>query len=217
MPIPSLPFTGGSLQLYLKNQGMKLTMERKKQGLEVLNPKEREELTPREQEMQNIREQMAGIRKSNAIASITSKLDTGQDLTEDEMAHLRTHNPQLYQKALEIREEREAYKKSLRRCRTKEDAARLNTSKLQSFVAQTKGDAAQAHRRMMAVTDEHSAFVRSRRYQLLPTEQDIREKKRKKPLQDGGSELRLSALLPTPPAPLAAAAAKAAARLDIKV
>lgn len=155
-------------------------------------------------QMQMLRRSAEDVRKSNITASLDGKLKAGLELTNEELAYLKENNPQMYQEAMEIRRERKAYEKQLKSCKTKEDVDRLNTQKLQSFMAQVKSikgsnlsrgeKKAQLEKilkRMMAIQNEHQRFTRSIQYQQLPEEEEVKKarKKEKKSQSSGGEEV----------------------------
>lgn len=57
-----------------------------------------------------LRKQASDTRKSNAIASIQTKLDSGGELTPEELEYLRINAPTLYEEAMQIKRERAQYK-----------------------------------------------------------------------------------------------------------
>lgn len=113
--------------------------------------------------------------------AIYTKLQAGQALTDEEMAWLRTNNPEMYQKALLIKLEREMYKKELENCLSKEDVAKVQQRKMQTFCSQasdilgssmSKEQKLEAmdflEMRRKAVENEHQTFIESNRYKQLP-------------------------------------------------
>lgn len=146
-----------------------------------------------------LKKEAEDARKSSILSSIDAKLKAGALLTDDELQYLRENSPELYQEAMDIKREREQYKKQLKACRTKEDVQKLNMTKLQSFVSEMravcsnpsipKGEkikqANKILRRVMGIQNEHLQFTKTQEYQQMPSEQEIREeedkeKKRKK-------------------------------------
>ncbi len=176
-------FLGGSVQNYLKNTDMLRKFERK---LDDGDFKEyQEKLTEQQREIQQLEKQAADVRKSNAVSAIDSKLKSGGVLTQAELAYLKENNPTLYQKAVEVIEERKAYRKTLQRAVTKDDVARANSLKLQQFTAELKsarGDierTEQIGRRFAGVMDEHNDFVGSERYKQMPTDEELHTGRKK--------------------------------------
>lgn len=143
-------------------------------------------------ELENLKQQAAGVRKSNAISSIDAKLKSGMPISSDELEYLRINAPELYEKAVEIQKEREEYRKELEKCRSKEEVSELNITKLQNLTveassiknnpnlpsAKKQACLEQILRRIMAINNEHSSFVKTIKYASLPQRTD--ELKRKK-------------------------------------
>ena len=150
-------------------------------------------LTARQKEIQRIQEQMAEIRQSNDVNALDIKLKCGGNLTKKEMDYLKEKNPELYQQAVEIKQERELYQKSLKSCRTKEDVQRLQTGTLQQFVSEMKAvkrnpnisegeklsQLEQISRRCFAIMNDYSSFLSSSDYRSKPTDQEYWSKQNK--------------------------------------
>lgn len=176
--------------LYGSMRNMQLNMEWQKRKNNVQLPKNVEE----DPQIEQFKRQMEDIRKGKAMASIDGKLMAGGLLTDDELEYLRINNPELYQKAVEIRREREQYKKELQNCKTKDDVEKLNTRKMQGFVSEvhtinanpniTSGKKRelleQITRRMMGVMSEHTTFIKSKEYSHLPREAELREEEKRR-------------------------------------
>jgi hypothetical protein len=124
--------------------------------------------------------------KANILQRITGKLKMGKRLTYDELDFLRTHAPDLYEKALKIEKEREEFRRELRKCKTKEDARKLQTVKAMQLQAEAKalpkdkngvemGDLDFISMRMAAISDEFSEFVKSKEFEELPTQKELDE------------------------------------------
>ncbi len=178
-----LNFVGGSLHNHIKQLELTQKFELKKQEGTLISGLE--ELSERQKEIKELERQAADIRKSNKIAAIDSKLKAGGVPTEDELKYLRANNHELYSKAVEVIEERRAYKKSLQRANTKDEVSRINSLKLQQFSTELKavdGDmekTEQIGRRFMGVMAEHTSFISSKRFDELPTDDEYYEGKRK--------------------------------------
>ncbi len=178
-----LNFIGGSLHNHIKQVELTQRFEQKKQE-QTLN-KSIEEMTERQQLIQDLERQAEDIRKNSKIASIDSKLKAGGAPTAQELNYLKENNYQLYTKAVEVIEERRAYRKSLEAAKTKDDVSRINGLKLNQFTTElsaAKGDfekTEQISRRFMGVMSEHTTFVASKRYEDLPTDEEYYNGKRK--------------------------------------
>ena len=74
-------------------------------------------------------EQMAKARQEQRMSSIYNLLYAGKRLTPSEKEYLRGHDPALYQKTVMIENERDSFKRELRKCKTKDEADRLRYTK----------------------------------------------------------------------------------------
>lgn len=111
------------------------------------------------------------------LSAIVGKLKAGKKLSTAEMEFLKVNSPQTYSKAVAIAKEREEYRKKLEKCKTKEDAQRLHTEKLQSLVKEADAGAnpEEIAIRVAQINDEHISFSRTTK---LPSEEDLRKKKK---------------------------------------
>ena len=189
----SVPFAAGTLHSQMKSSELKAKFEQKKQAIK------QEEKSPKQQQIEQIGRDMAQIRESNKIAALDGKLKGGGELSDEELAYLKEKNPELYQKAVEIKEERKAYRKELENCRSKEDVEKLHTRKLQHFAAQTKtirensniSDGKkremleQVLRRMAGIAAEHAKFIASEKGRAIMKRSDKKETLMIRHLPDG--------------------------------
>lgn len=139
-----------------------------------------------------LRKQASDTRKSNAIASIQTKLDSGGELTPEELEYLRINAPTLYEEAMQIKRERAQYKQQLANCKTREEADQLYINKMQGYLsaartissnpnlsaAEKKGQLERIARRMIGIQTEQKIFVKNGDYERLPSEQEIIDEKR---------------------------------------
>lgn len=148
------------------------------------------------------KQQVADLRKSQAISSIEAKMKSGIPLSGADMEYLRLNAPTLYEKAQAIQKEREQYRKELESCRTKEDVEKLKTRKLQQYVAEAKAVMSSSipaekkkekmeeiGMRMATVMDEHANFTQSSEYASLPD--DWEDEKRKKGKKSDKADLNI--------------------------
>ena len=158
--------------------------------------KNKEEEDPQMRQIKQFKEDLERMRKGNIISNLDTKLKSGGMLTDEELEYLKANNPELYQEAIDIKREREEYKKQLQSCKTKEDVEKLKANKMQNFMTAVhaikgnpnipKGKKLELLdkilRKSMAIEDEHVKFIQSKEYEELPTEEEINEesKKRKK-------------------------------------
>lgn len=178
---------GGSLQSAMRTMKLEMQWQQRTQNMQQKKQKisDDPEIARKQREVERLQEQAADARKGNLIAGMDAKLKTGQSLSQEEMDYLKVHNPQLYQEAVQIRQEREQYKRELENCRTQEDVEKLKARKLQGFLSQSKTIMQNPNipkgkkqelmdkilRRLMMVEQEQRTFVASDRYQTLPKDQ----------------------------------------------
>ena len=117
-------------------------------------------------------------------SSITAKLQSGSELTDEELEYLKRTDPDLYQKAVQIKAERKQYRQDLERCKTREEVEVLFARKQQIFLSEiksvkqcvgiskekTKELLEQISARMAGIWKEHASFQESAAYQVLPGE-----------------------------------------------
>lgn len=178
--------TVGLVSNFLKTMSLeKKWQERKRNPL-------LEKGTERERQIAAFKQQTRDSYKAQSLAVIDSKMKSGVLLSGAEMEYLRKNAPETYKKAVEIEREREAYKKSLKKCRSKEEVARLNTQKLNQFVAQARAVSSNPNipnakkqealefiqMRAAAIQNEYIAFRQTEQYKNLP-EKDETVKNRK--------------------------------------
>lgn len=166
----------GSINAQIKNMKMEFKWNEKKKTGDMI-PK-----TPEQRYMEEWRQQQR--EKDTTLETIYSKLQSGKQLTLQEMQYLEEKNPQAYQKAKAIEMEKESYEKALKRCRTKEDVERLKMNHVSSILSNVKSVmnnpaiseskklelVMQEHCRMESIKESTQEFVESGRYHALLTE-----------------------------------------------
>ena len=121
--------------------------------------------------------------KGKKLSSIFAKMAAGKRLSHVEMEYLRENSPEWYEKAKQLEQEREQYRRALENCKTKDQARILHTQKMSQIMASFKaakasksGDA-MTFVSMQAATaaDEFGDFVKSDKYEELPNEYELVE------------------------------------------
>lgn len=154
----------------------------------------KEEMDPQARQIMQYKEDLAKMRESKQMASIDAKLNSGGLLTPEEITYLQNKCPEKYREYVELKNEREAYKRQMESCKTKEEVEKLKLSKMNSFLVEAKSVKNNPNipegkkkelmekilRRTMGIQDEYMEFVRSGRYKELPTEEELAEEKREK-------------------------------------
>ena len=176
-------FTVQSLNTYTKNMEMQMKWQKKKatgdftaDGAMTI--------------ADSVKQQAEEIRKANQdgttkmTAQIELKLNSGQKLTAEEMAYLRDHDPQTYQRVKSTEMEQKNYEQELKRCKTKEEVQRVRMAHAAtslSNVNEIKNNPNipeskklelvwNEHRKNMALQQSTQDFIESGKYAKLPTE-----------------------------------------------
>jgi len=151
-------------------------------------------------QLDSMREQFEAQRKGAAIKAIESKLMAGKTMTAEELEYLREHAPDLYEKAMKVAREREAYKKELEAARSKEEVRKIQERHVQQFANELKtipksdiGAMKFLMMRMNGILDEHRIFTESDEYKRLPEKSDEPDKSEDKdetPEEDNAQDVR---------------------------
>lgn len=194
----------GTIQTNLKSTELKMKFEQRKQ-----NPHNTENSGKNESQMKidQFKDDLEKFQTDNKLTAIDSKLKSGSELTEKEIEYLREKNPELYKKAMAIKEERKQYKKSLQNAKSKEEVERIRSNKMQSFLTEATSVKnnpnissekkeefmEQLNRRMAAISKEHAKFKASKEYQKLPEEDKIKRTPHNKSNNKNSKEVNLKA------------------------
>ncbi len=117
-----------------------------------------------------------GQSKSTAVAGIFAKLMAGQELSPSELEYLKEADPELYEKAVKVANERKEYERKLKQCKSKDEVEKVKLEKLSNLSSEmVPASAPNSYEtntfvtmRTNAVMDEHTKFVNSERYRKLP-------------------------------------------------
>ncbi len=164
--------------------------QKKKNGGKALKA----EMSPQERQIQQYKEDLEKMREGRQMSDIDTKLKSGGTLTPEEITYLQRNCPEKYKEYVEIKNEREAYKRQMESCKTKEDVEKLKMNKMSSFLAEAKsvmnnpnipkgkklGLMEKILRRVMGMEKEYVKFVNSGRYQSLPTQEELAEEEKRK-------------------------------------
>ncbi|MCI9305567.1 MAG: hypothetical protein HFI28_03665 [Lachnospiraceae bacterium] len=176
-------FTVQSLNTYTKNMEMQMKWQKKKATGDF---KADGAMTIAD----SVKQQAEEIRRANEdgttkmSAQIELKLNSGQKLTAEEMAYLRDHDPQAYQRVKAMESEQKNYEQELKRCKTKEEVQRVRMAHAAtslSNVNEIKNNPNipeskklelvwNEHRKNMALQQSTQDFIESGKYAKLPTE-----------------------------------------------
>ena len=162
--------------------------EQKKATGDVVKKQEGMTVTSQEESMiQHFREQLERDKESSAYSQIYNKIASGQELTEEDA--IRQKDPKAYMEYKAARMEQEAYERRLERCKTKEEAQRLQVNEMNGNLAELKSivnnpnipksEKLKEAQRIMGNTfravESFTRFVKSTEYRDLPTEEEIVE------------------------------------------
>jgi hypothetical protein len=178
----------GTLYEAGKMMTMQNKWEQKKTTGNVLK-KEKKELTPEERQLQTYREQLEETKKGNEYSALYSKIQSGQKLSPAEEDKLKEKDMKSYLEYKANQAEQEAYEERLKRCRTKDEAQRLQTAKMQGNLSKMKNiendpyisDAEKLKMARIIQGDTtatakiYEEFTQSEEYEKMPTEGELQQ------------------------------------------
>ena len=154
-----------------------------------INKKEKKELTPQEKELQRYREQLEETKKGNEYSALYSKIQSGQKLSPAEEDKLKAQDMKAYLDYKADQAEQEAFEEKLKHCKTKDEAQRLKTTKMQSNLSKIKNVendpyisdseklriARQIQGDTTASAKIFDKFTQSEEYEKMPTEAELQQ------------------------------------------
>ena len=185
----------GTIQSQVSLQMLDLKWQKKKQ--DINSKKDTEGMTQDEILLDSLERQAQTERERSATSELYTKLKTGGTLTEEEIAYLKEHDPEALAEYEKAQTEKKAYENALKNCRTKEDVQRLKLNRMGSFAAQAKEIASNPYipkdkkvvlmqrlnNEVCMIRDAHQAFEKSRAYEELPEEQELRREAAEEPAE----------------------------------
>lgn len=179
----------GTIRNAVKLADLDSKWEQKKKDTKALA----KNLDPEARQLIQYQEDIRQIREGNQLSSIKTKLISGGELTLEEIDYLKKKNPQLYKEYQDAKAEKEAYKRQLKNCKTKEDVDRVKLTKMQGYMAQAKsitnnpnipkGQKLGMLQRILMKTSfiqkGHMEFINSGQYSSLPTEAEEAQEAKK--------------------------------------
>ena len=176
----------------LYEAGKMMVMQNKweqKKSTGNINKKEQKELTPQERDLQRYREQLEETKKGNEYSALYSKIQSGQKLSPAEEDKLKAQDMKAYLDYKADQAEQEAYEERLKRCRTKDEAQRLQTAKMQGNLSKIKNiendpyisDAEKLKMARIIQGDTtanakiYQEFTQSEEYEKMPTEGELQQ------------------------------------------
>lgn len=181
----------GSLNTYLKNFKLQTQWAMKQQtGNYSAKGKTLDEwldsTMKKTQEAAGVQAQVDAQRESgdDTLRQIHAKLDAGGKLTPKEREYLQKNDPEAYQELVNEEREQRAYEQALRRCRTQEEARRLQMTRVAASLTVVKSiehnpniplakklKIAMAEKRKVdAAAESTRRFMQSGEFQKLPTQ-----------------------------------------------
>lgn len=202
-----LPIIAGTIRSTVKLAEMDNKWQQKKKNNKIFEKGESDPLT---RQIQKFKDDLEKMRENSKLSDISAKVKAGSSLTSEELEYLQRNNPSLYQEYLEVRNEKEAYKRQLKSCRTKEDVEKLKLNKMASYMAEAKSVMNNPNipegkklelmekllKKTMGVQKVHMDFVQSSEYLSLPTEEELAEEAKDKVEQkeEAAEDIREGAL-----------------------
>ena len=176
----------------LYEAGKMMVMQNKweqKKSTGNINKKEQKELTPQERELQRYREQLEETRKGNEYSALYSKIQSGQKLSPAEEDKLKAQDMKAYLDYKADQAEQEAFEEKLKHCKTKDEAQRLKTTKMQSNLSKIKNVendpyisdseklriAREVQGDTIASAKIFDKFTQSEEYEKMPTEGELQQ------------------------------------------
>lgn len=176
----------------LYEAGKMMVMQNKweqKKSTGNINKKEQKELTPQERELQRYREQLEETKKGNEYSALYSKIQSGQKLSPAEEDKLKAQDMKAYLDYKADQAEQEAFEEKLKQCKTKDEAQRLKTTKMQSNLSKIKNVendpyisdseklriAREVQGDTIASAKIFDKFTQSEEYEKMPTEGELQQ------------------------------------------
>ncbi|MCL1956227.1 MAG: hypothetical protein FWF63_02795 [Fibromonadales bacterium] len=107
------------------------------------------------------------------LGEVRNKMKLGRKLSYEEKVFIKIHAQDLYEKAMKIEEERDEFRRALAKCKTKEEAKRVQITKSMELQMETENNGdlefiTTRMMRMMNMLDVFSSFAKSKEYEELP-------------------------------------------------
>lgn len=177
-------------------------------GNKIFQPDEQK--SPEQLQIDAFQEDLERMRESNDYAMVYNKLKSGKKLSPEEVEYLQKNDPQAYADYKIAQAEKEAFKKKLRNCKTKDEVRELKVSEMGNYLAQAKTVSSNPNipkskkleilgrimSRVMGLEEVYQEFVKSPNYTeldetRLEKKEETTEKKPRK-LKDTSEESEIS-------------------------
>lgn len=166
-------------------------------GKKIFQPEEQK--SPEQLQIEAFQEDLERMRENDDYVMIYNKLKSGKKLSPEEVEYLQKNNPQAYADYKIAQAEKEAFKKKLRNCKSKEEVRELKVTEMGNYLAQAKTVSNNPNipkckkleilgrimSRVMGLEEVYQEFVKSPNYAeldetKLEQKEDTKEKKPKK-------------------------------------
>ncbi|MGN0612612.1 MAG: hypothetical protein ACI4JB_01805 [Porcipelethomonas sp.] len=178
----------GSVSVFIKNMKLEGEWNIKKNSGGLQPESKKNELQQKNEQFKaSYKKQQEESPSDQTLTAINNKVAVGADLSPEEMRYLQSKNPTLYQKLKNLENEKKSYERELKRCKTKEEAKRLKTSRVSASLSainsvksnpnipeSTKLGVAQGEmKRLSELEKVELKFIKIGGYNKLPTEQEL--------------------------------------------
>lgn len=161
--------------------------------------------TPEQLQIEAFQKDLERMRENDNYAEVYNKLQSGKKLSPDEVEYLRRENPQAYADYKVAQAEKEAFKRKLRNCKSKEEVRELKVTEMGNYLAQAKTVSNNPNipkskkleilgrimGRVLGLEEVYQEFVKSSEYTgmeetRLDNKEETKEKKPKKKKEENG-------------------------------
>lgn len=166
-------------------------------GTKIFKPEEQK--SPQQLQIEAFQEDLERMRENDEYVEIYNKIKNGKKLSPKEVEYLQKNNPQAYADYKLAQAEKEAFKRKLRNCETKEDVRKLKVTEMANYLAQAKTVSnnpsipkgkkleilGRIMSRVLGIEEVYKEFVKSTEYtnmeetRLEKAEEENREKPKK--------------------------------------
>ncbi len=119
----------GTINSTLNQLKLASKWEAKKKSGDVTS-KDKENMTEDELTIHRFNEQLKQERENSEYSKIHYKILNGEELSDEELKKLKMKDPQAYRDYISDRAEEKSYEKKLQNCKTKEEAKKLHSNKI---------------------------------------------------------------------------------------
>lgn len=175
-------------------------------GKKIFQPEEQK--SPEQLQIEAFQEDLKKMQENNYRVDIYNKIKNGKKLSPEEVEYLQRENPQAYADYKVAQAEKEAFKRKLRNCKSKEEVRELKVTEMGNYLAQAKTVSNNPNipkskkleilgrimGRVMGIEEVYQEFVKSTEYtdledtRLEQNEETKEKKPKKKKEEDGENE-----------------------------